>query len=359
MKRVVFVINDLRTGGAERVFSEDATRLAERGHDVAICLLYGSSAHEQFAKTLSPAVRSVELHARSPFDVNAMREFRRFIRDFKPDACLSTLNDANLFARAGLVGIRGVRYLRREANELSMKPWWHRVLDLLMDGRTDGVIAVSESIRGSIARSNPWLARTISVVPNAVALPPAAIRSMSAAVRILAVGSLTAKKDYATLIRACGLLRTTKTAFTLTVVGDGPEREALTRLAQAEAVADVIDFTGRIDHAEIGKWYAEADMFVLASRVEGSPNALLEAMAAGLAAVASDIPSVTEVLDAESGILVPPGEPQALAAALERLSGDQDLRARMGAHAREIIRQRFDPERRLERLEAILYGKAH
>ena len=357
--RIVLVINSLHTGGAERVFSEDANRLAERGHKVAVCLLYGSLANDQFAKLLSPAVRGVELHARSPFDIEALRKFRRFVREFQPDACLSTLNDANIFARMGSVEIRGVRYLRREANELSMKPWWHRVMDLLLDWRTDGVIAVSEEIRRSITWTNPWTKGRVAVLPNAVSLRPEVARRAEDPLTILCIGSLTHKKDHGTLISACGILKRRDLPFSLVLVGDGAERDQLEELAWREGVAGEVTFTGRISHDAVEHWYAKASVFALPSRVEGSPNVLLEAMAAGLPSVASDIPSVREVIGREVGILVAPGDADGFADALSRFSAEPALRATMGSRARRLIAERFDPIRRLENLEALLYGKAH
>lgn len=354
----MFVINDLRVGGAERVFSDDANALAKRGHKVSICLLYGSFESDPFAKNLVSEIERIEIHARGPFDMTALGRFRTAILRTRPDACVSTLNDANLFARSGLIGMRRVRYLRREANELSAKPWWHKLIDLLLDWRMDDVIAVSENLRHSIAASNPWVARKITVLPNAVAVSDMS-HIEGDRFLILSVGSLTAKKDHATLIRACGLLQKRRIGFSLVIVGEGSERTNLESLVHAMGLTEVVSFTGRLDHAAVQEWYRNASVFVLTSRIEGSPNVLLEAMAAGLPSVASDIPSVREVLDAESGVLVPPGESQAFADALERFSADTARRARMGVHARGVIRQRFDPKSRLEKLEVILYGKTH
>lgn len=354
--KIVFVINDLRTGGAERVFSDDANALVARGHEVTMCLLYGSASRDQFALELVPAIRRFELHARSPFDIGALRRFRMLLREAKPDTCLSTLNDANLFARFGLIGMRRVRCIRREANELSMKPWWHRALDLAFDWRTDGVIAVSEHIAAGIRRYDPWVAARVAVLSNAVRIPEAAARDSEPPVRIVAVGSLTPKKDYETLVRACGILKRGGVSFTLAIAGDGPERNPLELLAQSEQVADEVAFVGRLDHDAVGRLYAEASLFVLTSLTEGSPNALLEAMAAGLPCAVSDLPSTREVADESCALFERAGDADAFAQALARLCDDPALRVSMGSRARDIIARRFSPERRIEKLISILAG---
>jgi glycosyltransferase involved in cell wall biosynthesis len=321
-----------------------------------MCLLYGSFATDRFAKTLRPEVRKIELHAHSPFDVRALRAFTLLVVERSPDVCISTLNDANLFARFGLLTRSRVRLIRREANDLSMKPWWHRALDLVLDWKTDAVIALSQDLRNSIMRTNPWMRNAIVVLPNAVHVPEAAMMDGSRIPVILTVGSLTAKKDHATLIRACGLLWARGVAFKLVVVGDGPVRRDLEALIEEQGLSTVTAFLGRIDHDLVRDQYKRASIFVLSSLVEGSPNVLLEAMAAGLPAVASDIPGVREVVDAESGILAMPRDAESFASALERLSGDGALRARMGTHGRKLVQTRFDPERRMETLEKIIYG---
>ena len=96
---------------------------------------------------------------------------------------------------------------------------------------------------------------------------------------------------------------------------------------------------------DVGELLAAADLFVLSSRSEGLPLSILEAMAAGLPVVASDVGGVPElVVDGETGLLVPPGDPHALAAAIDRLLDDPDLRRRLGAAGRLRVSEQFDLE---------------
>jgi glycosyltransferase involved in cell wall biosynthesis len=116
-------------------------------------------------------------------------------------------------------------------------------------------------------------------------------------------------------------------------VGDGPDREEIRAAVAAAELEDRIELLG--ERHDVPALLATADIFVLSSRSEGLPIALLEALAQGLAVVASDVGGVAEaVVDGESGLLVPAGDPTALAGALQLLLTDPDLCRRLGANAR-------------------------
>jgi glycosyltransferase involved in cell wall biosynthesis len=357
MARVAFVINDLRTGGAERVFSSDAVALAARGHEVSVYLLYGTRA-DTFALSIPPSISTHELKARGPFDLFAMRRLLIALREQHVEIVLSTLNDANLFARFGLIGAPRIRLIRREANTMRMKPWWHKIFDVVFDWRTHAIIAVSKDVAAGIPGYNPFIARKIVVLPNAVLVPSQSADAARAELILCVVGSLTRKKDQATIVRACGILHRKGIPFTLSIAGEGSERVVLEHLAQVEGVAESVRFLGVRDHSAVQALYLDSSVFVMASRNEGSPNALLEAMAAGLPCIGADIPSVREA-GGDAIVLFPPGDAVVLADILGRLYRDSATRARIGARAREIVQERNVPEKRYLLLESILYGKTH
>ncbi len=354
--RVVLVINALKTGGAERVFSEDASALSARGHRVTIVLLYGSRS-DDLAAGISSAVRVVELQATGVVDLGAIRRLRAFLREEAPVAVVSTLNDANFLARTAVLGLRGVRYIRREANELTMKPWWHRLLDMMFDWRLDAAIALSRHMRTQMMLTDPWLRGRVVVLPNAVDIPATCAVSGTGPTRILATGSLSIQKDHATLIRACASLHQHGVDFRLDIYGEGNERGALEDMIEAHKLQGIVTLMGKVRRDVVLTALQGASIFVLPSRVEGSPNALLEAMAAGLPAVVSDIPSTRETASDASALFAPPGNEDGFAVAIGRLCADPGLRASMGAEGRGIIMTRFSSEKRIVELEKILYEK--
>ena len=197
-------------------------------------------------------------------------------------------------------------------------------------------MGVLESIRDI----GPW--RRLELLPNP--LPAAAedpARADSAAPRqpeLLAVARLVHQKGLDLLIRAFASLRLPpSSAWRLVLVGDGPERKALAELAAREGVAERVRFEGF--QASPGYFLARASVFVLPSRHEGMPNALLEAMAAALPVVVTDAsPGPLEVVEQEvTGLVVPRENVTALTRALERLIADPELRQRLGDAAAERL----------------------
>jgi glycosyltransferase involved in cell wall biosynthesis len=162
---------------------------------------------------------------------------------------------------------------------------------------------------------------------------------------VLSVGRLSREKAHLDLIEACKSLRETRpeVAFKLIIVGDGPERSRLEAAVESKESKASVIFTGQVN--DVHPFYANADVFVLPSHSEGSPNVLLEAMAANLPIVATAVGGVPEMLaDHESALLVPPNDPPSLATAISSLLGDKVLVQRLVANAGALVDTRFDPE---------------
>jgi glycosyltransferase involved in cell wall biosynthesis len=160
--------------------------------------------------------------------------------------------------------------------------------------------------------------------------------------RVLYVGLLTPRKGVVDLLTASRLLRERGIAHEIALLGgtpdEGPEAEAAVRAA----LVDTVQLLGTRPHEEMPVAFAEADVFCLPSWWEAMPLSVLEAMAAGLPVVATDVGDVGRaVADGETGFVVPAREPERLADALEKLLTDPDLRRRMGAAGRARVRERF------------------
>lgn len=204
------------------------------------------------------------------------------------------------------------------------------------------VICVSESVRDQVLQLHPHRARNVLVIPNGVdegllSIRRSYDRAQDRPLRIVSVGSLVPGKGMELLLRATRIVRD-RDNVRVTIIGDGPERARLNELISASDLAGCVRLPGIIPPAEIAEHLAKADVFVLASHFEGRPNALLEAMASGLPAIASRIPGVIDLLnDGATGLLFEPGDAEALAACLLRLTRDAALRSGLGKGARAFV----------------------
>jgi 2-deoxystreptamine N-acetyl-D-glucosaminyltransferase/2-deoxystreptamine glucosyltransferase len=200
----------------------------------------------------------------------------------------------------------------------------------------DAVVVLTGRTAAAV-RSDGVPAQRIATIPSG--FDPALFTARRADVvrdagrpRIGYVGRLAAQKRPDLLLAAFG--RMAETAH-LVVVGDGPERARVHALAAASPATARITLTGFVRHTAVPAVLASLDVLVLPSAYEEMGSVLTEAMAAGLPVVASDVGGIPEVVrDGETGLLVPPGDVGALAAALDRLVGDPALRARLAAGAR-------------------------
>jgi glycosyltransferase involved in cell wall biosynthesis len=157
---------------------------------------------------------------------------------------------------------------------------------------------------------------------------------------IVTIGRMSREKAHIDLVRAFHQLRVSGRRARLILVGDGPERTHLEQEA-----GDGIIFTGQVRDTTM--YYAAADLMALPSLTEGSPNALLEAMAVDVPVVATEVGGIPEIVrDGESAVLVPPRDPLLLAAAMERVLADASLQASLKRHARTAIEGRHTPEGR-------------
>jgi glycosyltransferase involved in cell wall biosynthesis len=181
---------------------------------------------------------------------------------------------------------------------------------------------------------------------------------------LLSVGRLVDKKGYPDLLEALALLPA-RLHWRLVQIGHGPERATLARQAAALGIADRIAWLGAQPHDVVLQHYRTADLFVLASRIagdgdrDGLPNVLMEAQSQRLACVATAVSAIPELIRPEgpgaTGVLVPPRDPPALAAALERLIGDPELRTRLGAAGHQRLVQSFGHGHGIDQL-ADLFG---
>lgn len=171
---------------------------------------------------------------------------------------------------------------------------------------------------------------------------------------VLAIGRLSREKGHVDLVNALGRLRRARPDidFRVLVVGEGPERERVERAAADEGITERVVFVGQV--ADVRPYYAAADVLALPSHSEGSPNVLLETMAAGVPAVAASVGGVPEIATHEqTALLVAPRDTAAMAESLARVLTDSRLADELAANAAALVAESYSPEAYARSLFAI------
>jgi glycosyltransferase involved in cell wall biosynthesis len=266
----------------------------------------------------------------------------------------SFLRKSLLLLLARLAGCRTVFHLHgggfrqfAGAESGALGRWWIRhTLE-----NSSVVIALSDGWAGFLRQFAP--AARVRVVPNSVKVPPAPAAAAEQPGRILFLGRVENAKGVFELLAAVAALVPAFPQIRLVIGGEG-ELAAVRRRAEQLGIAGHLDLPGWVGPQARQAELARAAVFCLPSHAEGLPMAMLEAMAAGKAVVVSQVGAIPEaVADHDNGLLVPPHDVPALAAALSALLGDDALRSRLAQRARATVIQRFSTEVVIGKLSAI------
>ncbi|WP_426170242.1 glycosyltransferase family 4 protein [Sandarakinorhabdus sp. DWP1-3-1] len=352
---IAFVIAALGAGGAERVIAQLGSAWGDSGHRVTVI---------SFDSAVAPAYHDFGPHVRLlRLDVagrggrlwlRRVAALRATLRTERPAVAISFLTKINVVALLAATGL-DIPVIVSERNNPRLQAasrWWTLLLDRLYP-RADGIVIQTAASRECLP---PTVADRAVVIANPVT-PVAVDRGAAARVtprmRILAaVGRLDRQKGFDLLLPAFAGVADRHPDWRLRIWGEGPERAALARQAASLGIADRVDFAGL--SAPLA-WIAEADAFVLSSRHEGWPNALAEALSAGLPVVAFDCrygPRAT-IEPEVTGLLVADGDVAALGRAMSRLMSDAGLRAALGTAARASMAAR-DPGQVIAQWDALV-----
>jgi glycosyltransferase involved in cell wall biosynthesis len=210
-----------------------------------------------------------------------------------------------------------------------------------MFGRAECVVVLGRMWRDFVASRAPAAADHITIVPNATEVPRLPHVGGGDAVHILFLGRVGARKGVPQLVEALERMSPLKT-WRATIAGDG-DVEAMRAKSASSELAGRVAFPGWVGPDQVASLIASADILVLPSFAENLPVSVIEGMAAGLAVVATPVGAVEDIIvDGQTGLLVAPGDVEALAGALTRLVEDPELRSRLGAAAMTVHRERLE-----------------
>jgi glycosyltransferase involved in cell wall biosynthesis len=361
--RIVYVLTSLGMGGAERQVLEIARRMAARGHAVALLILRPPLA-EQWPTSLD--VHHLDMLKTFGSVLRGLAIAHRFLADFRPDLLHSHSFHANLFTR--LLNISASPRVVSTIHNVYEGGWPRMFAYRLSDFLADQTTAISQAAADRFIRLKAVSARKCIVLTNGIdtvefsPIPQrreqtrAALHA-DAAFIWLAAGRIAPAKDYPNLLHAFARVRASEPTSVLWIAGEAstgvPNSEAaqLLNLATELGISNSIRWLGL--HRDMPALLDAVDGFVLASAWEGMPLALGEAMAMRKPIVATDVGGVRE-LAGETGILVAPKDPAALADAMLRtMRTSAEDRLILGRTARERICANFSIDAKVNEWESL------
>lgn len=329
MVDISIFVPSLRGGGAERVMVTLANSFVERGLKVDLVL---ANAEGPYLSEVSPNVNIVNLGSHRV--LASLPGLVRYLRKVRPESMLSALSHANVIAvLARMLARVNVRLVVSERSNLSMssrqpRNWRGRAVLPLMRWvyrKTDGVVTVSKGVADDLAKTINLPRDQINVVYNPVVTSELFKKAKAPLSHpwlgrnkppvILGVGRLTPAKDFSTLIHAFARVRS-QWECRLVILGEGELRKELETLIQTLNMQEDVQLLGFIENPFA--WMSRVQLFVLSSRWEGLPNALIQAMACGVPVVSTDCASgPDEILEGGRwGKLVSVGDVEALTEAI-------------------------------------------
>ena len=345
LPRILLLVTLAEQGGAQTYVATLAPGLVGR-YDVIVAA-HGAGPLPEKVRAAGASYVPLR-HVRRPIspwrDVLGLLELVRLIRRLRPHIVHANSSKAGILGRLAAwiarvpIRIYTVHGWAFSASSGPRAIVYHRS-ERLVRRLTTSTVCVSEGERAAGVAAGTCDERATVVIRNGIDAPvwPVARPGVDPP-RIVSVGRLQAPKDPLALIRALATISDRR--WSAIVVGDGPQRPDVESQLHRLGLDQVVDLAGTRD--DVGEILAASQIFVLSSRSEGLPISILEAMAAGLPVVASRVGGVAElVVEGETGLLVPPGRPDELAAAIERLLDDAGLRERLGAAGRRRVETDF------------------
>jgi len=366
--KVTHLITELSTGGAQsallRLLSHlDRTRFAPS----VVCLYNGDGAVAEQIRELGITVTELGMTNKARLD--AFARFYRLLRQERPLILHSWMFHANIPGRV-FGRLARVPIIISSERTMGQEGQTRRRLNRLTAPLADRVICVSERVAEFAAHDIGISSQKLVVVPNGIDLARFSHLPSQAQARaafnlplegplrqaqgtiVGAIGRPRPVKGYNFLLDAWAQVARAQPNAHLLFVGDGPDQPALKAQAKQLGLDECVTFLG--DQLNIPHLLPALDILALPSLHEGMPNVALEAMAASLPVVGTAVGGTPEVvIDGESGLLVPCGEPQALADALRLLLQEPDLRHRMGQAGQKRIARHFSIDETVRKTEQL------
>ena len=358
--RVVYMAHAFMVGGAEEMVLNLVRHLPARFEPMVCCIHEAGPIGEEIRRTGTPvAVLGLEPGLRRPRDLGGIR---RYLRESQPAIVHTFLLTASLYGRLAAILERVPIVIGTEVNIYERKRRHHALAERLLMKGTSRVVVSAESVRDFYVRQVHADPAKVDVIYNAVDFAQAQPTRSRADVRrecgvpedaVLGgvIARLTEQKGHRFLFDAIAATPALARMH-LIVIGGGELQSALVRQVEGLGLSGRVHFLG--PRRDLGDLLGSMDIFLMPSLWEGLPLSLVLAMGAGLPVVATAVAGIPEVVaDGRTGLLVPPGDRTALAAALETLVTDAAMRVRLGRDARTSVLPRFNVDGYVQAIAAL------
>lgn len=342
-KKLLFVVQKLSDGGAERVVSVLANCLASMDVSVNI-LIYFPTDNEY---PVGQDVHKIYLtNSRQQYDqlftFDKLRAIRKIFKSVQPDFILPFLYFVGMQTQLAGIGLQ-CKIVQTVRND-PRSSYKSRVRRYLRNSMFAVMWRGFAQNQRQLDYFPKFIQKKMCILPNPVAEEFFAVQHAGGNIpKIIAAGRLQTQKNFAMLIRVAALLQKQGLSFKMEIYGEGPLEKELQQLITDYDVAGCCRLCGR-SH-DMTRVYSSADVFAMTSNYEGMPNALMEAMAAGLPCVSTDCPTgpAELITNGDNGFLVGMNDEAAMAEAIRMVLSDDDLAHRVGICARESIRAHYSP----------------
>ena len=345
-------------GGGERVALRIASCLPRYGYRASILTF---SAHFESSALKSPTCPIYLLPLKLTYDVTALRaalDLRRFLRLQQVQIVQTFFESSDLWAGFVTKASSDAKLIWSRRDVGILRDRKHRVAYRIMSGAPDAVFAVSEEVRKScieVDHVDPARVRTIYNGLDLEGWDKVASRTEMSGPVVATTGNIRRVKGHDVLVKAAAIVTRHFPQVSFSIAGEILEQdyfEELQMLVRELNLTDRLHFVGGV--TDLRQYLSRADIFVLPSRSEGFSNAIIEAMAASLPVIATDVGGNAEaVRDGVSGILVPAEDPEALSAAIMRLLANPLEAKAMGAEGRVIAEDQFTSEAMMKRIVSV------
>ncbi len=352
--KIVYIINSLALGGAEKLLLELIKKTDKDKFDISLCTINGAgpllSEFEKLGITLKI------FQKKTKFDLNVIGQSKGFLKEIKPDIVHTHLFAGDTWGRIAAILAHVPVIISTEHNINLDENWLKRIIKLILSWFTDKIIAVSQGVKDYTIKFEKINPQKLEVIYNGIDLNKFNFRGLRQIelnkINAIVVARLAEQKGHRYLLEAMPDIIKKYPGFVLNILGRGNLKDDLEKQAQDLGIANQVVFKGTSLEPE--KILNQMDLFILPSVWEGLGIAIIEAQAIGLPVLASNIGGIKELIEhKKTGLLFEPKDPQAIFEAVDLLLSNPEMAKQLVENAHSQVKEKFSLDNMVTQYEKI------